>query len=127
LLRFTGSGLSPDYITCTVLAHPLALSYHAIGQFSILLSVRHPALRLLVWHRRGHDLTAHAQEHFRLPELLGKLFREVMRQVGEIIFAEPGDKEISCNDIVDISIRIAQRVVERQAIHLAILVADLMW
>ena len=49
-----------------------------------------------------------------------------MRPVGEITLAESDDKEISCNDVVDIAILIAQRTVERQTIQLAILVPDLM-
>ena len=48
-------------------------------------------MHLLVRHRRGHDFTIYTHEHFRLPELFYKLFREVVRQVGEIILAESDD------------------------------------
>ena len=65
-------------------------------------------------------------KYFRLPKLFCKLFREVVRQVGEIRFAESDDKEISRDDVIDITIRIAQCAVERQTIQLAVLVADLM-
>ena len=47
-----------------------------------------------------------------------------MRQVCEIRFAESDDKKISRDDVVDITIRIAQCAVERQTIQLAVLVAD---
>ena len=90
------------------------------------MSVRHTALRLLVWHRRGYDLITHAQEHFGLPELFCKLLGKLVRQVGEIRFAESDDKEISRDDVVDIAIRIAQRTVERQTVQLSGLAADLM-
>ena len=66
------------------------------------------ALHLLVRHRRGYDFTIYTHEHFRLPELFCKLFREVVRQVGEIILGESDDKEISRDDVIDITIRIAQ-------------------
>ena len=52
--------------------------------------------------------------------MLGKL----VRQVGEIRFAESDDKEISRDDVVDITVRIAQRTVERQTIQLSGLAAD---
>ena len=56
--------------------------------------------------------------------MLRKLFGKLVRQVGEITFAEPGNEEISCNDIIDITICIAQRTVERQTIQLSGLAAD---
>ncbi len=106
---------------------PLSLSYHAVGQFSIVLSVRHTALYLLVRHRRGHDFTIYTHEHFRLPKTLRELLGKFMRQVGEIILAESDDKEISRDDVINITICIAQRTVERQTIQLSRLAADLMW
>ena len=60
----------------------------------------------------------------RLSELFCKLFSKFVRQVGEIILTESGYKEISCNDVVDITIRIAQRTVERQTVRLSGLAAD---
>ena len=47
-----------------------------------------------------------------------------MRQVCEIRFAKSDDKEISRDDVIDITIRIAQRTVERQTIQLSGLAAD---
>jgi len=61
-----------------------------------------------------------------LPKLLGKPLGKLVRQVGEIRFAESDDKEISRNDVIDITIRIAQRTVERQTVQLSGLAADLM-
>ena len=63
-------------------------------------------------------------KHFRLPELLRKLLGKLVRQVGEITFAESDDKEISRDDVIDITVRIAQRTVERQTIQLSGLAAD---
>jgi len=51
--------------------------------------------------------------------LLGKPLGKLVRQVGEIRFAESDDKEISRDDVVDIAIRIAQRTVERQTVQLS--------
>jgi hypothetical protein len=59
--------------------------------------------------------------------LLGKPLGKLVRQVGEIILAESDDKEISRDDVIDITIRIAQCAVERQTIQLSRLAADLMW
>ena len=91
-----------------------------------MLSVRHTALRLFLWHRCCYDFVIHTHKHFRLPELLRKLFGKLVRQVGEIRFAESDDKEISRDDVIDITIRIAQCAVERQTIQLSGLAADLM-
>ena len=64
------------------------------------------------------------QEQFRLPKLLGKPLGKLVRQVCEIRFAESDDKEISRDDVINITIRIAQRTVERQTIQLSGLAAD---
>lgn len=90
-----------------------------------MLSVRHTALHLLVRHRRGDDFAIHAQEHFRLPKLLGKPLGKLMWKVYEIRFAESDDKKIPRDDVIDITIRIAQCAVERQTIQLAVLVETL--
>ena len=47
-----------------------------------------------------------------------------MRKVYEIRFAESDDKEISRDDVIDITIRIAQCAVEQQTIQLSGLAAD---
>ena len=54
--------------------------------------------------------------------MLGKPLGKLVRQVGEIRFAESDDKEISRDDVIDITIRIAQCAVERQTIQLAVLI-----
>ena len=84
-------------------------------------------MHLLVRHRRCYDFVIHTHKHFRLPELLRKLFGKLVRQVGEIILAESDDKEISRDNVINITICIAQRTVERQTIQLSRLAADLMW
>ena len=106
---------------------PLSLSYHAIGQFSIALSVRHTALRLLIRHRRCYDFVIHTHKHFRLSELLGKPLGKLMWKVYEIRFAESDDKKVPRDNVINITICIAQRTVERQTIQLSRLAADLMW
>ena len=63
-------------------------------------------------------------KYFRLPKLLGKLFSEFVRQIGKITLVKSDNKEISRDDIIDITIRIAQRTVERQTIQLSGLAAD---
>ena len=63
-------------------------------------------------------------KYFRLPKLLGKPLSKLVRQVCEITLAESDDKEISRDDIIDITVRIEQRAVERQTILLSGLAAD---
>ena len=81
--------------------------------------------RLLVRHRLDHDFVIHAHEQFRLPKLLGKPLGKLVRQVCEIILAESDDKEISRDNVINITVRIAQRTVERQTIQLSRLAANL--
>ena len=94
-----------------------------LGSFQLCCQYDNSALRLFI-HRRRDDFAIHTHKHFRLPELLGKPLGKPVRQVGEIRFAESDDKEISRDDVIDITIRIAQCAVERQTIQLAVLVAD---
>ena len=54
-----------------------------------------------------------------MPKTLRELLGKFMRQVGEIILAESDDKEISRDDVIDITIRIAQCAVERQTMAAA--------
>ena len=60
-----------------------------------------------------------------MPKTLRELLGKFVRQVGEIILTESDDKEISRDDVIDITIRIAQCAVERQTIQLAVLVETL--
>ena len=63
----------------------------------------------------------------RLSELLGKPLGKLVRQVCEIRFAESDDKKVPRDNVINITICIAQRTVERQTIQLSGLAADLMW
>ena len=56
--------------------------------------------------------------------MLRKLFGKLVRQVGEIRFAESDDKETSRDDVIDITICISQCAVERQTIQLSRLAAN---
>lgn len=94
-----------------------------LGSFQLCCQYDIPPQRLFI-HRRRDDFAIHTHKHFRLPELLRKLFGKLVRQVGEIRFAESDDKEISRDDVIDITIRIAQCAVERQTVQLSGLAAN---
>ena len=81
-------------------------------------------MHLLVRHRCGHDFTIYTHEHFRLPKTLRELLGKFVRQVDEIRFAESDDKKSPRDNVINITVRIAQRTVERQTIQLSGLAAD---
>ena len=69
-------------------------------------------------------MIAHTEKCLRLMKELLELVNLCMCQRGEAFLSETGHQKRPGNYVIDLAILIAERPVERQAVHLAFLIHD---